>query len=111
MAALATAVAINRVTFTARTWTTFGAPENQRSTSLLRCSRGWFTQLGERRPETRGQLLGRAGAPVVQEEDRGLRARHVMVNRHDVESVLAERLQHRCDFVGEHRHVPGDGRL
>src|SRR6266516_5097186 len=40
------------------------------------------------------QLVRRSGAPVVQEIDRRLRPRHVMVDRDDIDAVLAQRLEH-----------------
>ena len=32
-----------------------------------------------------------------------------MVNGHDIDAVLAQRLEHRLDFVRQHGHIAGDG--
>ena len=44
----------------------------------------------------------------MQEVDGRIAAGHVIVDRDHVQSVRAERLQHRCDFVRKHRHVACD---
>jgi hypothetical protein len=77
-----------------------GAPERaaikptNRSIESSRRRAAVFPQLVKRRLEPRRQLLGRAGSPIVQEDDRRLAVGHVVVNGDDVEAVLAERLQH-----------------
>jgi hypothetical protein len=45
----------------------------------------------------------------VQEDDRGLRVQHVVVDGHDLEAVLPERLEDRGNLARQHRDVAGDG--
>src|SRR5882762_6315148 len=69
------------------------------------------SQLVERSAETRGQLRSRAAAPVVEKNHVRLGIQHVMVDRHDVQAVRTQGLQHRVDFSGAHGDVTGDLRV
>lgn len=57
---------------------------------------------------TAREARGRTGAVIVQKDHRRGHARHVVVNRHDVEAVGPQRFQHRCDLRLEHRDVARD---
>jgi hypothetical protein len=59
----------------------------------------WFSQFIQGRLESRRKLLGGSCTPVVQEIDRRLAARHVVVNGYNVQAVAPERLQNRRDLL------------
>jgi hypothetical protein len=69
-----------------------GVPSGDSSSS--RRGAALLPELVDRGLETRRQLLGGAGSPVMEKDDRRPAVGHVVVNRDDVEAVLAERLQH-----------------
>src|SRR2546425_5314710 len=61
--------------------------------------------------EARSQLVSRAPAPVMEENDHGVGSGHMVVDSDHVQAVLSQRLQHRSDFALEHRNVAGDLRV
>src|SRR5713226_4506574 len=67
----------------------------------------WRTldQLIESSLESAREFFSRTSAPVMQEDDNGPVSRHVVVNRHHIETVLAECFQNRRHFALEHRDV------
>src|SRR2546425_6811810 len=61
--------------------------------------------------EARSQLLSRAPASIMEEDNYGVRGGHMVVDSDHVQAVLSQRLQHRSDFALEHRNVAGDLRV
>ena len=59
--------------------------------------------------EAARQFVRWSRSPIVQEVDGRLCLDHVVMNGHDVQPVLAKRLQHRPDPAGQHRHVTRNG--
>jgi hypothetical protein len=58
-----------------------------------------------------GEPGRRPGAVIVQEDDHGLHAGHVMVDGDDVDAVGAQRLQHRRHLVLQHGDIAGHHRV
>ena len=82
--------------------------ERERARSLVRPAsvRAFFmSEYFERRLKSSGQFIGRPCSPVVQEVNRGLRAEHVLVDRHNVQTMPAQGFQYRSHFRAKHRDV------
>src|SRR5260370_8118970 len=62
-------------------------------------------QFVESSAEAHGELFRGAAAPVVEKNDNGLSARHVVVKGDDVQLMSAKRLQYRGNFGFAHSHV------
>lgn len=59
----------------------------------------------------RRQFLCRSFAPVVEKVDVRIGCRHVVMDRHHIDAIRPEGLQHGCDLRGQHRDVAGDDGL
>src|SRR5438270_2024738 len=79
--------------------------ESSRSVGVVDHRRLLLPELVEGRLETGSELLDWSRSPVMQEIDRRLSRRHVIVNRHDIQTVSSKRLQDRCNFLGQHGQV------
>src|SRR5260370_19765580 len=77
----------------------------------LRAARSTLSQLVQRCFESSGKLLRRTGPPVVQEIDRRLGPRHVMMNRHNIQPIPAQRLEYRSDLRRQHSDITRDLRV
>ena len=64
-----------------------------------------LAQFVDGRLESHRQFVCGPGAPVVEKDDHRAIAGHVVMNGDDIETVLAQRLQHRSHFALEHRDV------
>src|ERR1041385_9079275 len=73
------------------------------------CRTTLLSELVKRGLETCRELLSRALSPVMQENDHWAGVDHVMVDRHDIETVLTQSLQNRSDLILQHGHIAGDG--
>jgi len=70
-----------------------------------------LAELIEGSAEAFGEFGGRAVAPIVKEDNYGLRAEHVVMDRHDVEIVGAQGFQHALDLRFAHGDVARDLRI
>src|SRR6266480_1346440 len=64
----------------------------------------------ERRTKSSRQILRLAGAPEVGEIKVRTLADHMAMQRHDVDTTLAQRMQNRLHFLGGHDEVAVHGR-
>src|SRR6267378_7152475 len=94
----------SRASLTPKLWRDLTIPAEVSLVSHL-VLRRTLAQLIESRLESAREFFGRAPAPVVQEDDNGPVSRHVVMNRHYVETALSERFQNRRHFAFEHRDV------
>src|SRR5260370_3763330 len=68
-------------------------------------------QFVESSAEAHGELFRGAAAPVVEKNDNGLSAKHVVVKGDDVQLMSAKRLQYRGKFGFAHGDVTSDLRV
>ena len=65
----------------------------------------------QRSAKAQREFRGGAAAPVVEKNDCGLRAQHVVVNGDDVQLMSTKRLQYRGNFGFAHGDVTGNLRI
>src|SRR5215471_3777433 len=64
--------------------------------------------LCERRPQPFGKLARVVVGPEVHEIEMGLVIEHVVMDRRDLDPVVAQRFQYRIDFLRDQYEIAGD---
>src|ERR1700736_2756344 len=71
----------------------------------------YLPEFVQREAESTRKLRGWPLPPIVQEDDHGLRPRHVVVYRDHIKPVSTQRLQHRLQFDLKHSDIARNNRL